>query len=113
MMKFLESVKARVFFILATGSLSGAAMATETGLGAGGAGTIVGEDSFDSFEATLLSWANGPLGVGLAITALIIGGGLGLIRASPMPALAGIALAAFFAWGPGIIVSMVGSGATL
>lgn len=113
MFKFLENLKMKVFLVLATGSISQAALATETGLGAGGGGTLIAEDSFDSFEATLLSWANGPLGVGLAVTALVIGGGLGLVRASPMPALAGIALAAFFAWGPGIIVSMVGSGATL
>lgn len=84
---------------------SGTAMASATG-----GGTAIASSSFNSFEATILAWVNGPLGIGLAVTALVIGGGAGIIKSSPMSALCGVALAAFFAWGPSIIVAMVEGG---
>ena len=73
----------------------------------GTTGSAIATGAFDSFALTILRWAQGPLGIGLAITAMVIGAGAGLMRSSPMPALVGLAVAAFFAWGPGIIVSML------
>lgn len=73
-------------------------------------GNAIAANSFDVFEATILTWVNGPLGVGLAVTALVIGGGAGIIKSSPLSALVGVVLAAMFAWGPNVIQAMVSSG---
>jgi conjugal transfer pilus assembly protein TraA len=61
---------------------------------------------FDNFANTVLSWAQGSLGTGLAVTMMLMGAGMGVARNSPMPALSGIAGAAFLNWGPGIIQSL-------
>jgi conjugal transfer pilus assembly protein TraA len=61
---------------------------------------------FDNFSNTVLSWAQGSLGTGLAVTMMLMGAGMGVARNSPMPALSGIAGAAFLNWGPGIIQSL-------
>jgi conjugal transfer pilus assembly protein TraA len=63
-------------------------------------------DPFSEFATTVVGWAQGPLGTGLAVTMMLIGAGLGVARNSPMPALSGIAGAAFLNWGPGIIQSL-------
>lgn len=76
--------------------VSGAAMANTT------------DTSFDSFRDTVLSWAEGSLGTGLAVTMLLVGTGMGIARNSPMPALSGVAGAAFLNWGPDIIQSLTG-----
>lgn len=62
--------------------------------------------TFKSFRDTVVGWARGPLGTGLAITMMLMGAGMGVARNSPMPALSGIAGAAFLNWGPGIITSL-------
>ena len=84
------------------------AMANTTGNA--GSGTVGGngKNAFDEFEATVLSWATGPLGTGLAITMMLMGAATGVAKNSPMPALSGIAGAAFLNWGPGIIQSFTG-----
>lgn len=69
------------------------------------------DTTFDDFRDTVIGWAEGPLGTGLAVTMLIIGAGMGVARNSPMPALSGVACAAFLNWGPGIISSLTGQGA--
>jgi conjugal transfer pilus assembly protein TraA len=69
-----------------------------------------GKDAFYSFYETVDGWAGGPLGVGLATTMLIMGGGIGVAKNSPMPALSGIAGAAFLHWGPGIIKDLIMNG---
>lgn len=75
------------------------------------AGQLDQNDAFYSFYDTVDGWVNGPLGVGLASTMLLVGGGIGVARNSPMPALTGIAGAAFLHWGPQIIEQiMVGGG---
>lgn len=109
MRQFFNSISARMaFFFTSMLALGASAMASESG---DGSGTAISSDGFDDFEATVLDWVNGPLGVGLAITALVVGGGTGIIQANPMPAIAGLALAAFFAWGPAVVVSLVTGGA--
>jgi conjugal transfer pilus assembly protein TraA len=64
------------------------------------------DTTFTNFRDTVMNWAQGPLGTGLAITMMLMGAGMGVARNSPMPALSGIAGAAFLNWGPGIIQSL-------
>lgn len=66
----------------------------------------VAQDAFDEFGSTVMGWAQGPLGTGLAITMMLMGAGMGVAKNSPMPALSGIAGAAFLNWGPGIIETL-------
>lgn len=75
------------------------------------ASTMNKKDAFYSFYDTVSGWASGPLGVGLATTMLIMGGGIGVAKNSPMPALSGIAGAAFLHWGPTIIKDLIMNGA--
>lgn len=70
-------------------------------------------DPFYTFTQTVQNWANGPLGVGLATSMLLIGAGIGVAKNSPMPALSGVAGAAFLHWGPGVIATMMGTGAVI
>jgi len=77
------------------------------GLGASGAAMASTDNTFDNFRDTVVGWAEGSLGTGLAITMMIIGAGMGIARNSPMPALSGIAGAAFLNWGPDIITRML------
>jgi len=64
------------------------------------------DTTFEDFRDTVVGWAEGPLGTGLAVTMMLMGAGMGVARNSPMPALSGIAAAAFINWGPGIIESL-------
>lgn len=75
------------------------------------AGTIDSNDPFYSFYTTISHWTQGALGVGLAMTMLLMGGAIGVARNSPMPALTGVAGAAFLHWGPQIIQQLMVSGA--
>jgi conjugal transfer pilus assembly protein TraA len=74
------------------------------------AGTLDSNDAFYGFYETVSGWAGGPLGVGLATTMLIMGGAIGVAKNSPMPALSGIAGAAFLHWGPKIIKDLIVNG---
>lgn len=67
-------------------------------------------DAFYTFYETIDSWVGGPLGIGLAITMLLMGGAIGVAKNSPMPALTGIAGAAFLHWGPQIIKQIMVGG---
>lgn len=68
-------------------------------------------DAFYSFWYTVDTWTSGALGIGLATTMLLMGAAIGVAKNSPMPALTGIAGAAFLHWGPDIIQSiMLGGG---
>ena len=79
--------------------------------GMAAAGTVATDDTFYSFYETINSWTTGGLGVGLATTMLLMGGAIGVAKNSPMPALTGIAGAAFLHWGPDIIKQiMMGGG---
>lgn len=110
MKTMLKKAQAKLALAVSMMMAAGAASATATATGSGSAISATG---FDSFEATMLSWVQGPLGVGLAVTSLLVGGGIGILRATPLPAVAGLALAAFFAWGPAVIVSLVSGGAVV
>lgn len=77
------------------------------------AGNLNTNDPFYSFYQTVDQWAGGALGTGLAVTMLLMGGGIGVARNSPMPALSGIAGAAFLHWGPDIIKQIMVQGGVL
>jgi conjugal transfer pilus assembly protein TraA len=75
------------------------------------AGTVGSSDAFYSFYNTVTSWTQGGLGTGLATTMLLMGGALGVAKNSPIPALSGVAGAAFLHWGPSVIQNiMLGGG---
>lgn len=69
-------------------------------------------DAFNSFAGTLVAWANSGLGVGLSVAAFLVGAGIGVAKNSALPMLGGVAIAAFLHWGPGILESLAGNGAT-
>lgn len=68
------------------------------------------DESFNVFMNTVTGWTQGPLGIGLATTMLLMGGAIGVSKNSPMPALSGIAGAAFLNYGPDIIQSIMSKG---
>jgi len=67
------------------------------------AGTVATGDAFYEYYNTIEGWATGGLGVGLATTMLVLGGAIGVAKNSPMPALTGVAGAAFLHFGPTVI----------
>ncbi len=77
------------------------------------AGSVAASDDFGTFYDKIDGWSQSGLAVGLSLASLIIGGGIGVARSSPLPALGGIALACFFAFGPGVIKSLILGGAVL
>jgi conjugal transfer pilus assembly protein TraA len=77
------------------------------------AGTIDTSDAFYSYYQTVTNWTGGALGVGLATTMLLMGGAIGVAKNSPMPALTGVAGAAFLHWGPQIIQQIMVNGALM
>jgi conjugal transfer pilus assembly protein TraA len=77
------------------------------------AGQLNQSDAFYQFSQTVTGWTTGALGVGLATTMLLMGGAIGVARNSPMPALTGIAGAAFLHWGPDIIQQIMVGGALM
>lgn len=77
------------------------------------AGTVDSNDPFESFMSTVEDWAQGGLGVGLAIASVLIGAARAVGNNNPMSALAGVALAAFIHWGPTVIVDLILDGAII
>ena len=74
---------------------------------AGGSGM---DDAFQEYYDAVKGWTSGALGMGIATTMLLMGGAMGVARNSPMPALSGIAGAAFLKWGPDIIYNIMAGG---
>lgn len=104
-----NNLKLRVASALALASIATPALAVTIN---GAGGQAVAQSAFDSFARTVVGWVSGPLGIGLAITAMIIGAVAGLMKSTAMPAVVGVGVAAIFAWGPGIISSMITDGST-
>ncbi|MBC8737245.1 hypothetical protein F6X40_10540 [Paraburkholderia sp. UCT31] len=67
-------------------------------------------DAFYEYYNTVNGWVTGPLGMGLATTMLLMGGAIGVAKNSPMPALTGVAGAAFLHWGPTVIKTIMLNG---
>ena len=120
----MKKIFARMGVAAAATLASAASMAATTGnVNAVSTGA---QDAFTGFRDTVLTWAKGPLGTGLAVTMMLMGAGVGVgndthglmlallgdaedagvAKNTPMPALSGVAGAAFLNWGPGIIMSM-------
>lgn len=101
-MKLINALK-KPALALAAMAASGIAMA----------GEIAQDDTFYQFYDTINSWTSGGLGVGIATTMLLMGGVIGVAKNSPMPALTGVAGAAFLHWGPDIIQQIMVGGALI
>jgi conjugal transfer pilus assembly protein TraA len=86
---------------LAATALSAPAMAGTSG---------TSSDAFYTFYETVAGWTGGALGMGLATTMLLMGGAIGVAKNTPMPALTGVAGAAFLHWGPDIIRTIMVNG---
>ena len=93
----------KILSFLSLSALSGASLAN----------SMSQDDAFYEFADTITDWTSGPLGVGLATTMLLMGGAIGVAQNSPMPALSGIAGAAFLHWGPDIIQQIMLQGAMI
>lgn len=85
---------------------------------AGGALALVGTSAFagatsgPEFQALydmLVGWAEGYLGMALAVAAFITGAAIGFAKSTAMPALVGVVFAIVFSIGPGIITGMFGA----
>jgi conjugal transfer pilus assembly protein TraA len=77
------------------------------------AGSVNTDDPFYTFMTTVDGWLRGGFGVGVALVTIAIGALYGAAKNSPMPTLAGLALAAFIHWGPGIVKNIILAGAVL
>lgn len=102
-MKMFSTIKSKV--AIAVGTLLASPMALAAAAGSG--------DEFHTFYQTVRDWTGGALGTGLAVTMLLMGGAIGVAKNSPMPALTGVAGAAFLHWGPEVIESIMGYGGLL
>lgn len=99
-MRSLTTLKSKILGALLLASATAPAFAKTTNP----------DDSFKVFMDTVTGWTQGPLGIGLATTMLLMGGAIGVSKNSPMPALSGIAGAAFLNYGPDIIQSIMARG---
>lgn len=111
MTKFINESRARgmralVAFFGLMGVSNMALATTTTG------GDEIATGAFDQFADTVQAWSNSALGIGLAVTALLVGAAMGIAKSSPLMALGGLALAALIAWLPNVIVLIITGGAT-
>lgn len=81
--------------------------------GTASAGTIDTSDSFYELYNFLNTAATGGLGTGIALAALLVGAGIGAAKASALPAVAGVVVAAMFGFGPQLILDIATNGAVL
>jgi len=72
--------------------------------GTAAAGT---DTTFDTIYNQVKAWAEGSLGKLLAVSAFIVGMGIGLVRQSIMAIVLGLAFALVMFYGPGIMESIV------
>lgn len=83
------------------GNLAVATLLTVLAAGSVVAGTTGTE--FQTLYDLAIGWAQGYLGRALAIIALLVGLGTGMVRGTVLPAIVGIAMAVAFAVGPTVI----------
>jgi conjugal transfer pilus assembly protein TraA len=67
------------------------------------------DTEFQPLYQKFIDWVSGYLGKTLAVGALIGGLFIGIIRQSPLPAIAGIGAAIFAAYGPIVIAGLIGA----
>ena len=68
-------------------------------------------DKFYEFYDFVNKAVGGGLGIGIALTSLLVGAGIGAAKSSAMPAIAGIVLASIIGFGPSIMGNLINSGA--
>ena len=73
---------------------------------AAGAVMAGADATFQSVAQTLRDWSEGSLGTTIAIGALVVGLGVGLVRQSLMPVVGAVGMAVAANWGPGILAGM-------
>lgn len=93
-------------------AISGAVLFVATS-GVAFAEGVADDDAFAEFATMVQGWAGGGLGTGIAMLTLLVGAGMGVARNSPLPALSGVASAAFLKWGPDIVTRLLGTGALI
>ena len=81
-----------------------AAMSSQAGAG----GT-----EFTQVYDQITGWANGTLGKTLAVSALLVGLGVGVIKQSIIAAVVGVAMALVSGFGPGVIDGVISSGVAI
>ncbi len=67
------------------------------------------DTEFQPLYQKFIDWVSGYLGKTLAVAALIAGLFIGIVRQSPLAAVAGVATAIFAAYGPTVIEGLVGA----
>lgn len=72
------------------------------------AGAVTGAE-FQGLYDLLVGWAEGYLGMALAIAAFLTGAIIGFAKSTAMPALVGVVFAVVFSIGPDIITGMFGA----
>ena len=77
------------------------------------AGSLSSSDTFYGLVQTLLSWIDGGLGIALALSSVLIGTGVAVVKSSPLAMVTGIAIAALLHWMPSIIINLMTNGAIL
>lgn len=105
MRNLIKKMRIKLNYLIALGVtiMANPAMAT----------AISNTDDFYDFYSAVNGWAGSGLGVGLSITALLVGAGAGIYASKATPALIGVALACIIAWGPAIILRIVTGGALI
>lgn len=89
--------------------------ASATALAATGVGAVSGvaanDTDFDEVWELLVGWTQGALGKVLALGALILGIGFGLVRQSVAAAAVGLGMAIVLQYGPYVINQIIGADA--
>jgi len=70
------------------------------------AGSTTGTTGFGTMLTTVTDWANGDLGKLLAVSAFLIGMGMGIVKQSMVAIALGIGFALALAYGPAIITGI-------
>ena len=97
-MKLLANTKT---LISRYGLLVATLMMVATTASAGAGGT-----TFDTIYTTVRGWAEGTLGKLLAVSAFLIGMGIGIVRQSVLAIVLGLAFAVSLAYAPAVIDSI-------
>ena len=97
----MKQILNKVGAALVAFAVSGSAMASSV------SGTPISATAFNTFAATVLSWLQGGLGIGIALIALIVGATMGISNGTAMPMIVGLIIAAGFAFLPQVLDDLV------
>ena len=68
-----------------------------------------GNVQFASLESTIVGWAQGSLGVVIAVSALLVGLAIGIAKQSLMAVVSGLGIAIALYYGPTVIMAIMGA----